>query len=426
MNHKLYQDAVLIAKKAVENVMPDAAVKKAVSNISFSGRLILVAVGKAAWQMAQAALQSIPYPVSDGIVITKYGHVPKELPGIHCYEAGHPLPDENSFRATEAVLRMTENLTSADTVLFLLSGGGSALFEKPLISGGELLAVTDYMLKAGMDIREMNTVRKRLSLVKGGKFAAHCAPARIESVILSDIIGDALDMIASGPSVADSTSCGDAVAICQKYRIPLSEEARAAILQETPKALSHVTNRITGSVRQLCLAAAKTAEDFGYTPILLGDDFTCEAKDLGKLLAEKLLAEVPQTENLQAETLPYAPKGRKIAYIAGGETVVHVSGTGLGGRNQELALTAGKYLSGQKNMAVLSIGSDGTDGYTDAAGGYADGDTASSILEHGADIDALLADNDAYHGLEMSGGLIFTGPTGTNVNDVALALFNDA
>ncbi|MCM1411181.1 MAG: DUF4147 domain-containing protein [Lachnospiraceae bacterium] len=426
MNHKLYQDAVLIAKKAVENVMPDAAVKKAVSNISFSGRLILVAVGKAAWQMAQAALQSIPYPVSDGIVITKYGHVPKELPGIHCYEAGHPLPDENSFRATEAVLRMTENLTSADTVLFLLSGGGSALFEKPLISGGELLAVTDYMLKAGMDIREINTVRKRLSLVKGGKFAAHCAPARIESVILSDIIGDALDMIASGPSVADSTSCGDAVAICQKYRIPLSEEARAAILQETPKALSHVTNRITGSVRQLCLAAAKTAEDFGYTPILLGDDFTCEAKDLGKLLAEKLLAEVPQTENLQAETLPYAPKGRKIAYIAGGETVVHVSGTGLGGRNQELALTAGKYLSGQKNMAVLSIGSDGTDGYTDAADGYADGDTASSILEHGADIDALLADNDAYHGLEMSGGLIFTGPTGTNVNDVALALFNDA
>ncbi|MCM1542783.1 MAG: glycerate kinase [Blautia sp.] len=425
MNHNLYQDAVLIAKKAVESVMPDAAVKKAVSNISFSGKVILISAGKAAWQMAQAALQSIPYPVSDGIVITKYGHVPRELPGIRCYEAGHPLPDENSFLATEAALRMTENLTSEDTVLFLLSGGGSALFEKPLISGGELLAVTDYMLKAGMDIREMNTVRKRLSLVKGGKFAAHCAPARLESVILSDIIGDALDMIASGPSVADSTSCGDAVAICQKYRIPLSEEARAAILQETPKELSHVTNRITGSVRQFCLAAAKAAEELGYAPVLLGDDFTCEAKDLGKFLAEKLLAEVPQIENLQVETLPYASKGRKIAYIAGGETVVHVSGTGLGGRNQELALTAGKYLSGQKNMAVLSIGSDGTDGPTDAAGGYADGDTASSILKHGADIDALLADNDAYHGLEASGGLIFTGPTGTNVNDVALALFND-
>ncbi|MCM1542872.1 MAG: glycerate kinase [Blautia sp.] len=438
MNHKLYQDAVQIAKKAVESVMPDAAVKKAVSNISFSGRLILVAVGKAAWQMAQAALQSIPYPVSGGIMITKYGHVPSKLPGIRCYEAGHPLPDENSFRATEAVLRMTENLTSEDTVLFLLSGGGSALFEKPLIPGGELLAVTDYMLKAGMDIREMNTVRKRLSLVKGGKFAAHCAPARIESVILSDIIGNALDMIASGPSAADSTSCEDAVAICQKYRIPLSEEARAAILQETPKELSHVTNRITGSVRQFCLAAAKAAEELGYAPVLLGDDFTCEAKDLGKFLAEKLLAEALQTENPQREPHPDNPQadsrqtdhlpfrqGRKIAYIAGGETVVHVSGTGLGGRNQELALTAGKYLSGQKNVAVLSIGSDGTDGPTDAAGGYADGDTLSSIAEHGLDIDALLADNDAYHGLEASGGLIFTGPTGTNVNDVALALFND-
>ncbi|MCM1098205.1 MAG: DUF4147 domain-containing protein [Ruminococcus flavefaciens] len=434
MNYKLYQDAVHIAKKAVESVLPDAAVKKAVSNISFSGRLILVAVGKAAWQMAQAALQSIPYPVSEGIVITKYGHVPKEIPGITCYEAGHPLPDENSFRATEAALRMTESLTSEDTVLFLLSGGGSALFEKPLISGEELLAVTDYMLKAGMDIREMNTIRKRLSLVKGGKFAVHCAPARIESVILSDIVGDALDMIASGPSAADSTSCEDAAAICRKYRIPLSEEAQAAIRLETPKSLSNVSNRITGSVRQLCFAAAKAAEALGYAPVLLGDDFTCEAKELGKLLAEKLLAEALQTESPQAEPLaenrqadsrPCIRQGEKIAYIAGGETVVHVSGTGLGGRNQELALTAGKYLSGRKNMAVLSIGSDGTDGPTDAAGGYADGDTASSLLEHGADIDALLADNDAYHGLEASGGLIFTGPTGTNVNDVAIALFND-
>lgn len=407
MNQTLYADAAAIANQAIHSVKPDAAVKRAVRKMRFSGRLLVISVGKAAWQMAKAALECLEYPVYKGIVITKYGHVTEPLSGIECYEAGHPVPDENSFAAGKAVLELTQNLREEDTVLFLLSGGGSALFECPAIPKEELSYVTDYMLKAGMDIKEMNVIRKRLSLVKGGKFAKWCAPARIESVILSDIVGDPLDMIASGPCAPDSASCADAAAICRKYQIPLSKEACIALQEETPKALSNVNNHITGSVRQLCAAAAEAAKRQGYTPVLLGDAFTCEAKTLGNLLADKLLQSEP---------------GKALAYIAGGETVVHVTGKGLGGRNQELALTAAGRIGGRQNMAVISVGSDGTDGPTDAAGGYADGDTVSDIRQKGLDIDALLADNDAYHGLKASGGLIFTGPTGTNVNDVAIAL----
>lgn len=329
------------------------------------------------------------------------------IPGIECFEAGHPIPDGNSFDAAKAVLDATEALTEDDTVLFLLSGGGSALFEYPAIPGEELAEVTDYMLKAGADIKEMNTIRKRLSQVKGGKFAKWCAPARVESIILSDIVGDPLDMIASGPCAPDTTSCEEAAEICEKYGISLSPQAAAALKNETPKELSNVTNRITGSVKELCEAAANAAAKLGYTPIVLGDSFTCEAGKLGRLLADQLL----QCEG-----------NRKTAFIAGGETVVHVTGKGLGGRNQEIALYAAGKLTGHVNMAVISVGSDGTDGPTDAAGGYADGDTVADLRRQGIDIDTILQNNDAYHGLKASGGLIFTGPTGTNVNDVSVAL----
>ncbi len=206
MNDQLRKDAETIARGAIAAVCPDEAVRRALAQVTLSGNLYLVAVGKAAWQMASAAIKYLERPVKAGIVVTKYGHVMGALPDITCYEAGHPVPDENSFLGTQAVLDMTEHLQSTDTVLFLLSGGGSALFEKPLISPALLQSLTQRMLGSGADIVEMNTIRKRLSAVKGGRFALWCAPARVEAIILSDILGDPADMIASGPAAADPST----------------------------------------------------------------------------------------------------------------------------------------------------------------------------------------------------------------------------
>ena len=406
MDQKLRQDADAIIRAAIAAVLPDEAVRRALKGRHFPGRVLLVAAGKAAWQMARAAVEALG-PVDAGVVVTKYGHVQGQLPGVICYEAGHPVPDENSFRATQAALDLVAGAKETDTVLFLLSGGGSALFEKPLIPGGELQDITQQLLACGADIVEMNTIRKRLSAVKGGRFALACAPARVYSIVLSDILGDPLDMIASGPSVPDRSTCAQAQAIAETYGLRLSGAARACLQQETPKALDNVETHITGSVRELCAAAAEACGQLGYQPVLLTDHLDCEAREAGRFLAD-----IART---------HAGRGQATAYLAGGETVVRLTGHGLGGRNQELALAAAPGLAGLP-AAVFSVGSDGTDGPTDAAGGYVDGDTAAALDARGLDAGAVLADNDAYHALQAVDGLIVTGPTGTNVNDVAVVL----
>lgn len=406
MDQKLRQDADAIIRAAIAAVLPDEAVRRALKGRHFPGRVLLVAAGKAAWQMARAAVEALG-PVDAGVVVTKYGHVQGQLPGVICYEAGHPVPDENSFRATQAALDLVAGAKETDTVLFLLSGGGSALFEKPLIPGGELQDITQQLLACGADIVEMNTIRKRLSAVKGGRFALACAPARVYSIVLSDILGDPLDMIASGPAVPDRSTCAQAQAIAETYGLRLSRAARACLQQETPKALDNVETHITGSVRELCAAAAAACGQLGYQPVLLTDHLDCEAREAGRFLAD-----IART---------HAGRGQATAYLAGGETVVRLTGHGLGGRNQELALAAAPGLAGLP-AAVFSVGSDGTDGPTDAAGGYVDGDTAAALAARGLDAGAVLADNDAYHALQAVDGLIVTGPTGTNVNDVAVVL----
>ncbi len=407
MKNTLRQDADHIIKEALAAVLPDAAVLRALENMHFSGRVILVAAGKAAWQMANAAKTCLGDRVDAGIVVTKYDHVRSPIPGIRCYEAGHPVPDENSFSATAAALELTEDLQPEDTVLFLLSGGGSALFEKPLIPPEELQDITRQLLACGADIVEMNTVRKRLSAVKGGRFAAHCAPARVEAVVLSDIVGDPLDMIASGPACPDSSTCADALAVAEKYALKLSSQARACLMQETPKVLSNVHTQITGSVRELCAAAEKACRALGYTPVLLTDRMTCQAREAGSFLASVVASHAGQGP---------------MAFLAGGETVVKLTGTGKGGRNQELALAAAVGIAGLADAAVFSFGSDGTDGPTDAAGGYVDGTTAAQLEAQGLSVHGVLEDNDAYTALSKVEGLIFTGPTGTNVNDLAVGL----
>ena len=410
MNKKLRQDAETIAMAAINHVNPSRAVKGALEGFVFPGRIYLVAVGKAAWEMAKAAKECLKQEIYDGSVVTKYGHVKAEMEGITCLEAGHPVPDENSLLATEKVLEMTRGLKAEDTVIFLLSGGGSALFESPYVPIEELQNITEQLLHSGADIVEMNTIRKRLSGVKGGRFAKWCEPAQVKAIILSDILGDPLDMIASGPATADLSTYEEAQRIAKKYHLQLSETAKQCLQEETPKKLTNVETQIIGSVRELCKAAQEKCTELGYEPHFLTDQLNCEAKEAGRFLAAIAKSHLDK---------------KKIAFIAGGETVVHVSGTGLGGRNQEFVFAAAREIAGKSRIAMISVGSDGTDGPTDAAGGYVDGDSYGQLQTIGIDYDYVLNNNDAYHGLSAINGLIFTGPTGTNVNDVAIVLIDE-
>ena len=359
MNKELRAVADNIIDAAIKAVLPDEAVKKTLNDRKFDGKVILVAVGKAAWQMAKAASECLGDRI---IVITKYGHVKEPIERIECFEAGHPVPDENSFKATQAAIEMVSGLNKNDTVLFLLSGGGSALFEKPKITGEELQDITNQLLACGADIVEINTIRKRLSEVKGGRFAKLCEPAHVLSIVLSDILGDPLDMIASGPACADTTTCEEAWHIVEKYNLNISEDVKKLMDIETPKKLDNVTTFINGSVRELCSAVSRECSKYGYEPVMLTDQLCCQAKEAGSFLAS-------------------------------------------------IAKTHCK--SGK---------SDGTDGPTDAAGGYSDGDTAGVLKNKGIDIFEVLKNNDAYNALKLTEGLIITGPTGTNVNDVSVLL----
>ncbi|NLD34963.1 MAG: glycerate kinase [Clostridiales bacterium] len=404
------QDADRIMQAALKAAQPDTAVRQALDNVRFDpeGRLVLVAIGKAAWQMAKAAHDALGRRIDAGIVITKHGHGQGKLGRLLLREAGHPVPDQSSFAATREAIALVQGLSARDSVLLLISGGGSALFEQPLIDPAELQGITQQLLKSGADIVEMNTIRKRLSAVKGGRFAQQCAPATVHAVVLSDIIGDPLDMIASGPAWPDASTSADALRVANKYQLALSPDAAACLRQETPKALDNVHSLVTGSVKVLCAAAAHEAKALGYEPLILTASLSCQAREAGSFLAA--IAQYHQDSE------------KSLCFIAGGETVVKLTGTGLGGRNQELALSAAQGIAGLRDTAVFSLGSDGTDGPTDAAGGYCDQDTAARLAAQGIDIHHVLQDNDAYHALDKIGGLIMTGPTGTNVNDVSVVL----
>ena len=405
----LYTDAQEIIRRAIAACLPDQAVRRALEGRPFpAGRIYLVAIGKAAWQMAGCAVPLLGDRLEAGVVVTKHGHSKGPIPKCTVFEGGHPVPDEDSFRGTQAAVDLVKDLGPEDTVVFLISGGGSALFELPLVPPEELAALTEELLASGADIVEMNTVRKRLSAVKGGRFAQLCAPARVFAVVLSDILGDPLDMIASGPAAPDGSTCAQAKAVAEKYHLHLSPLAASLLEQETPKTLDNVETVITGSVRELCAAAAGACRELGYEPHLLTDQLCCQAREAGSFLASI------------ARTHRDAPGST--AFLAGGETVVHLTGCGLGGRNQELALAAAEGIAGLDNVLIFSLGSDGTDGPTDAAGGIADGGTRDRLAAAGLSIHQVLADNDAYHALDRVDGLIRTGPTGTNVNDVAVVL----
>ena len=409
MSENLRKDADRSIDRAIKESLPDSAVRKALQEFpETKGKVVLIAVGKAAWQMADAAYSFLGNRISGGVVVTKYDHSKGRIGNLEIYEGGHPVPDENSYKGTSAAIKAVEGLGEEDIVLFLVSGGGSALFEKPLIPSSDMARLTSELLASGASITEMNTIRKRMSAVKGGKFALLCKPAKVFSIVLSDIIGDPLDMIASGPAYPDSSTREEAEAIAEAYGLTLTDEMKKLLAEETPKSLDNVETHVTGSVRELCASASRAAEELGYKSFVITSYLSCIAREAGVMMADIAMHNKDSKESL--------------AFIMGGETVVKLTGKGKGGRNQELALSAAPLLSSVENAAVFSVGSDGTDGPTDAAGGYVDSDTLSILKAKGIDVQKVLEDNDAYHALEKCGGLVITGPTGTNVNDVSVLL----
>lgn len=411
---KIHKDAQIIINSVIEENLPNKAVINALSNHNFKEKVYVVAIGKAAWTMANTAINFLGDKVVSGVVVTKYDHSQGDIPNLDIIEAAHPIPDENTILGAQKAIDLVSPLCPDDEVLFLVSGGGSSLFEKPLdgITLEEITDINNQLLSSGADIVEINMIRKRLSSVKAGRFASLCSPATVFTIVLSDVIGDKLDSIASGPAAPDHTTLDDALAVVDKYKLNLSDLAISYLKQETPKYIDNVETVITGSVRTLCESASNISKKLGYTPYIITSMLDCEAKEAGKMVAS--IAKSIQNGETNIE--------KPCSIILGGETVVHLNGDGLGGRNQELVLSASINIENIKNTVIFSLGSDGTDGPTDAAGGIVDGNTVSKMNENGISPTKYLENNDAYNALKPVDGLIFTGPTGTNVNDVAVIL----
>ncbi len=404
-------------------------------------RLIIVGFGKASSLMAKAIEDGLSDLISEGIVITKYGHalphdanppIPPLVKGgwglFETFEAGHPVPDENGLKATAEIVRLLKDADENTLVVCLISGGGSALLVSPYegITLIEKQAITNLLLKSGADINELNTVRKHISRVKGGRLAEIAYPAKVISLILSDVIGDRLDVIASGPTSPDKTTYNDALRVLEKYRlmdkspkgiIEVLKRGKEGLIPETPKEgnkiFEHVENIIIGSNRIVLNAAKQTAEELGFQAEIISSELTGEARDIGKWIAEKA-----------KEIKGSSSKGQEVndsrCLISGGETTVTVKGNGLGGRNMELALAFAMGIEGVEGITLLSAGTDGTDGPTDAAGAIVDGETVKKAKTIGLNPEEYLNNNDSYNFFKGIDGLFITGPTGTNVMDIQI------
>ena len=402
-----------------------------------SNRLLVAGFGKAAWPMARAIGDTLGDLVSKGIVITKYGHagsrrpeVSGRQPKVTIFEAGHPVPDENGVKGTGEIIGLLKDADENTLVVCLISGGGSALLVSPYkgITLNEKQKVTQLLLNAGANIEELNTVRKHISGVKGGRLAEAAYPARVISLMLSDVIGDRLDVIASGPTSPDPTTYDDALKVMKKYG--LTDKSPAGILDvinkgagrmipDTPGEgnviFERVENIIIGSNRLALDAAKQRAEELGFNADIISSELTGEARDAAKWLAEKV----------RKHGSAGARKGKRpLCLISGGETTVTVKGNGLGGRNTEFALAFSMEIEGEKGVVLLSAGTDGTDGPTDAAGAIVDGETIKKAKASGIDPASYLNNNDSYNFFKEVDSLLITGPTGTNVMDLQIVLLD--
>jgi glycerate 2-kinase len=389
-------------------------------------RVFVIGAGKAAFPMAISLYATLGNRISEGIVITKDGYLGNNKPlpkQFAFFEAGHPIPDQRNLDASASVISMIQNINKDDLVICLFSGGGSSLMMQPPqgISLKSVQDTTALLLKCGATINEINTIRKHLDDLKGGNLARLLFPTTVLTLLLSDVVGDKLDMIASGPTVADSTTYKDAWAILEKYqlldRIPTGVRSHISkgmpgIIPETLKPgdpiLNKVQNFIVGNNTQTASAAVQAAKALGFTTKLLTTSLHGEASLVGQSLSERV----------KLLLTPSAHMPRPVCLIAGGETTVTIHGTGLGGRNQELALGSVKCLSGEDQILLISLATDGGDGPTDAAGAVVTDQTYSRGLAIGLDPIEYLERNDSYHYFEPLGDLIKTGPTLTNVNDL--------
>jgi hydroxypyruvate reductase len=387
-------------------------------------RIRVVGAGKAAQAMAHGLLDVLGERLGDGLLVTKHIDTADPLPDrLRVLAGGHPLPTDSSVTAAQSVLDFLSAARSDDLVFCLISGGGSALLvsPRPPVTLDDLQSLTRLLLACGADIGEINTLRKHLDQVKGGGLARAAAPARLVTLILSDVIGSPLDVIASGPTVADPSTYADALAVLEKYRITDQVPSRildilcrgqSGELPETPKPgdplLSDAANLLVASNPQAAAAALEQAAHEGFHPLLLTTYLQGEAAQAGGVLAA-ILRQIDATGQ---------PLERPACIVAGGETTVTLRGQGLGGRNQELALGAVAGLAGLPDVALLSLGTDGEDGPTQAAGALVSGQTLARARAQGLDPLAFLHANDSYHFFEALGDLVITGPTGTNVNDL--------
>ena len=386
--------------------------------------IYVIGGGKASGSMAEALEQVLGNSITNGLV-----NVPRSSKNktdiIKLHEASHPIPDEAGVEGTRRMLKIAEQAKEDDLVICLISGGGSSLMPLPRgkISIADKKKITNVLLKCGATINEINTVRKHISDFKGGWLAKKAYPATILNLILSDVVGDPLDFIASGPTVPDSTTFSDAIKVLKKYRLwskaPASirkvlSDGEKGLIPETPKAndeaFKRVYNVVVGNNRLASLTAQEYLKSEGLNTLLLTSTLEGEARHVGIMLAS-IVHEVSVSGN---------PVPKPAGIIAGGETTVTVTGKGLGGRNQEIALAAAQKLNDMNGVVVASLSTDGVDGPTDAAGAITDGKTLVRAAKMGLTPEKYLAENDSYHFFSKLGDLIFTGPTGTNVNDVSV------
>ena len=445
-NRNLQTAARQLQQAALAAVEPAAAVRRHVHRerdaLVVAGRrydlrdyerVFVVGGGKAAAPMSAAVADILDDRLTAGVIVTKYGHATHQsptcgersrtIPNSQIIEAGHPVPDENSVRGAQAVARLAQQATERDLVICLISGGASALLTLPApgLALADLQALTGALLRSGATINELNTVRKHLSRIKGGNLARLAAPATLVTLILSDVVGDPLDVIASGPTVPDPTTVSDAQAVLERYsenprgfRKPLGFR-----LRETPKpgdpAFEQAQNVVVGSNRLAALAATEKARQLGFNTLLLSTYVEGEAREVARVAAAL-------AKGMRAHADPLLPPA---CLVWGGETTVTMRGEGKGGRNQELALAAALALDGWPGILMMALATDGTDGPTDGAGAVVTGETVARARALGLDARSALEANDSYPFFDALGDLLRTGPTGTNVNDLLFTLVGD-
>ena len=422
----LRKHAATIFRAALAAADPAAAVTRYLSRRNFSRyrHIYVLGAGKAGASMAQAAERVLKSRITSGLINVKYGHTAR-LRRIELNECGHPVPDAAGAEGAARIAAIAESAGADDLVLCLISGGGSALLPLPAegIALEEKQATTRELLACGANIHEINALRKHISRIKGGQLARLAAPAAVEALLLSDVIGDNLDVIGSGPTAPDASTFADVAAIVAKYKLEVPASVRDHIdrgmrgeIPETPKPgdplFTRVRNTVIGSNRMALDAAARAARKLGYRTLILSSEIQGETREIARMHAA-IASEIVRTGH------PIKPPA---CIITGGETTVTIRGKGLGGRNQEFALAAAIDIAGLERVVIFSAGTDGTDGPTDAAGAIADGRT----LARNPEARRFLDNNDAYHYFETLGDLIKTGPTNTNVADVRLILVGNS